>query len=284
MSSASESQPDEASASAIRRLLNETGAEALPNWLETRRWFADKGREIGEAAIDDALIERVGLDWLALAVARVSFADGSTTRYLLPLALTESPGEAETITRVASDTVTGVVVDATDRPWFGGWLLAHLAGATDQAHGSWIFASHLAAGADIASARGTRPTAVRAEQSNSSLRFGDVLIVKLFRRLQPGLNPDEEVLRALADVAFKRVPRYVGSVSWRSAEGAPYAVALAQGFVPNMGDGWTWILQRLAGVAVGDIDPRTDPFVAEHLLGQRTGELHVALGAVQDPG
>jgi maltose alpha-D-glucosyltransferase / alpha-amylase len=284
MSSASASQPDEASASAIRTLLDETGAEALPKWLESRRWFADKGREISGAAIDDALIERVGLDWLALAVARVTFADGSTARYLLPLALTESPGEAETITRIASDAVTGLVVDATDRPWFGGWLLAHLAGATDQAHANWIFASHPAAGTDIAIARSTPPTVVRAEQSNSSLRFDDVLIVKLFRRLQPGLNPDEEVLRTLADVAFKRVPRYVGSVSWHSADGAPYAVALAQGFVPNVGDGWTWILQRLAGVAVGDIDPGTDPFVAERSLGQRTGELHVALGAVRDPG
>jgi maltose alpha-D-glucosyltransferase / alpha-amylase len=80
------------------------------------------------------------------------------------------------------------------------------------------------------------------------------------------------------------VPRYAGSVSWRSADGAPYAVALAQGFVPNIGDGWSWLLQRLAGVAAGDIDPGTDRFAAEQRLGQRTGELHVALGVVQDPG
>ena len=77
----------------MRSLLSETGAEALPNWLETRRWFADKGRGISEVAIEDALVERVGLDWLALAVARVAFADGNAARYLLPLALTESPAE-----------------------------------------------------------------------------------------------------------------------------------------------------------------------------------------------
>ena len=75
-------------------MLSEAGAEALPNWLETRRWFADKGREISGVAIEDALVERVGLDWLALAVARVTFIDGGATRYLLPLALTESPGDA----------------------------------------------------------------------------------------------------------------------------------------------------------------------------------------------
>jgi maltose alpha-D-glucosyltransferase / alpha-amylase len=284
MRSPSALQPDEDRASAIRLLLSETGAEALPNWLGTRRWFADKGREISGAAIEDALVQRVGLDWLALAVARVTFGDGSTARYLLPLALTESDGAAETITRVASGDVVGVVVDSTDRPWFGGWLLDHLAGSAELGNGNWIFAGHPAAAADIAAARGTPPTVVRAEQSNSSLRFGDVLIVKLFRRLQPGLNPDEEVLRALADVEFERVPRYVGSVSWRSSDGAPYAVALAQRFVPNIGDGWTWMLQRLTRVVLGDIDPSTDPFAAERSLGQITGELHVALGAVQEPG
>ena len=55
----------------------------------------------------------------------------------------------------------------------------------------------------IAAARSSPDGALSAEQSNSSLRFGDVLIVKLFRRLQPGLNPDEEILRALADVEVR---------------------------------------------------------------------------------
>ena len=284
MRSQSALQADEVRASTIRSLLREIGAEALPGWLETRRWFADKGRGISGAAIEDALIERVGLDWLVLAVASVTFADGSTARYLLPLALTDSPGAAETITSVASGDVVGVVVDATDRPWFGGWLLDQLAGATERAQGTWDFAVHPSASAEIAAARDTPTTVVRAEQSNSSLRFGEIMIVKLFRRLQPGLNPDEEVLRALADVKFERVPRYVGSVSWRFADGAPYTVALAQGFVPNIGDGWTWMLQRLTAVMAGDIAPGTDPFAAERSLGQRTAELHIALGTIHDPG
>src|SRR5215212_7254241 len=153
MSSPAASHPDEVSASAVWSLLRETGAEALPNWLQNRRWFADKGREISEAAIEDALIERVGSDWLALAVARVTFARGTTARYLLPLALTESPGAAETITRVAADDVAGVVVDSTDRPWFGGWLLDQFAGTTDGARGGWLFTAHPASAAEIAVAR-----------------------------------------------------------------------------------------------------------------------------------
>jgi maltose alpha-D-glucosyltransferase/alpha-amylase len=282
MSSPSASQPDAVGA-AVQSLLREACVEALPDWLEKRRWFADKGRGISGIAIEDALVERVGLDWLALAVARVAFSDGGAARYLLPLTLTESPEAADVITEAVSGALSGVIVDATEKRWFGVWLLDQFAGVTELARGAWIFAAHAGAGAEIAAARNSPPTVVRAEQSNTSLRFGDILIVKLFRRLQPGLNPDEEVLRALAGVRFERVPRYVGSICWRSPAEATYAVALAQEFVANTGDGWTWILQRLAGVASGDFDPVSDQFAAERLLGERTGELHAALGAVPDP-
>ncbi len=281
MSSPSASQPE--AGAAVQSLLEEACAGALPDWLEKRRWFADKGRVISEMAIEDALVERVELDWLALTVARVAFTDGGAARYFLPLTLTESPGDAHIITGARSGAVSGVIVDATEKQWFGGWLLDQFSGGTELERGAWVFAAHTGVDAEIAAARSSPTTVVRAEQSNSSVRFGDILIVKLFRRLQPGVNPDEEVLRALAGVRFERVPRYVGSICWRSPEEATYAVALAQEFVANAGDGWTWMLQRLAGVASGDVDPGSDQFVAERLLGQRTGELHVALGAVQDP-
>ena len=282
MSSSSASQPQTAGA-AVQSLLGEACVAALPDWLERRRWFADKGRGISGMAIEDALVERVDLDWLALTVARVAFFDGGAARYLLPLTLTESPGAADAITGVAPGALPGVIVDATEKRWFGSWLLDQFAGGTEFARGAWDFAAHEGTASEIAAARNSPTTAVRTEQSNSSLRFGDLLIVKLFRRLQPGLNPDEEVLRALASVRFERVPRYVGSICWRSPDEATYAVALAQEFVANTGDGWTWMLQRLAEVASGDVDPGADQFAAERLLGRRTGELHVALGAVEDP-
>ena len=283
MSSSSASQPDVIDANAIHSLLRGACAGALPDWLEQRRWFADKGRGISEVIIEHAHVERVGMDWLALAVVRVTFVDGNAARYLLPLALSGISGAAEVTTVAATDDILGGIADATEKPWFGGWLLDQFAGATEQARGPWVFAASAGSGAEIAAARKSSTTALRAEQSNSSLRFGDILIVKFFRRLQPGLNPDEEVLRALATVGFERVPRYVGSVSWRSGDGATHAVALAQGFVPNIGDGWTWMLQRLNAVAAGTTDPQVDQFSPERLLGRRTGDLHVALGAIQEP-
>jgi maltose alpha-D-glucosyltransferase/alpha-amylase len=200
----------------------------------------------------------------------------------LPFTLTES-SSGDVVVVPAAQSQNLAIADATETAWFGTWLLDQLEGLNIAARGAWNFVAHPAAGTLIAAARSRPASLMRAEQSNSSLRFGDVLMVKLFRRLQPGPNPDEEVLRALADAGFERVPRYIGSVFW-CTEGETFAVAVIQEFVPNIGDGWTWILQRLEGVATGILDPEDDGYHAERLLGQRTGELHDALGRLQDPG
>ena len=284
MSSSIASPLDETGRTRFEQLLREASTAALPVWLQTQRWFADKGRGIDSVEIEDAIVEWVRSQWLALAVARVAFKDGNTARYLLPLTLTRSRAGQEAVIASAPGPHAAALIDATATTWFGEWLLAHLAEANGSAGGAWTAVSHPAAETDIALAR-SRPTSVmQAEQSNSSIRFGNVLIMKLFRRLQPGLNPDEEVLRALLDADFARVPRYVGSVSWRSGTGERFAVAVVQKFVPNVGDGWTWMLERLRRVAAGGVEPGVDDFAAERLLGRRTRELHDALGGVPEPG
>ena len=284
MSSPAASSLHEGGRDSFERLLREASAGALPAWLETRRWFADKGRGIATIEIEDTIVERVESHWLALAVARVAFTDGNTARYLLPLTLTRFQAGQDVVFASAAGSDVGALIDATETPWFGEWLLTRLAESRGSASSGWTYGSHPAAEPDIALARSCQASVMRAEQSNSSIRFGDVLIVKLFRRLQPGPNPDEEVLRALLDAGFAWVPRYIGSVSWRSSEGETYAVAVLQEFVPNVGDGWTWMLERLRGIATGSIDTRAGDFDAEQLLGRRTGELHGALAGVREPG
>ena len=284
MSASPASPADEITGDAFLSLLHQACTEALPAWLETRRWFADKGRGISIIRIDDALIERVDAHWLALVVTWVEFQDGNTARYLLPLTLTESPSGSDEIVAPAERSRNVAITDATETDWFGTWLLDQLKEPESSSREAWNFVAHPAAESEIAAARRHPASLMRAEQSNSSLRFDDVLMLKLFRRLQPGPNPDEEVLRALANAGFERVPRYIGSVSWGSDGGETFAVAMLQEFVPNIGDGWTWMLGRLEGVATGSSNLADDDYDAERLLGQRTGELHAALGRLQEPG
>jgi maltose alpha-D-glucosyltransferase / alpha-amylase len=141
-----------------------------------------------------------------------------------------------------------------------------------------------------------------AEQSNTSILYGDQLILKLFRRLQPGENPDVEIGRFLTEVAhFPRIAPFLGEIDIIPAQGKKTTVAMLQGLVANQGDGWQWFLEQLAGffASVEDL-PALPEFPAPSfqnekeilreaveyagpsleaaaLLGRRTAEMHLAL-------
>jgi maltose alpha-D-glucosyltransferase/alpha-amylase len=139
-----------------------------------------------------------------------------------------------------------------------------------------------------------------AEQSNTSIIFGDLAILKLFRRLSPGRNPEVEITRFLTETAhFRNIPAYLGDLQRESDGGT---IAFLQAFAANEGDGWAWTLEELtryyenvagspAPSSVGspaafesskEIVPDAREHAglyldAAHLLGRRTAELHLAL-------
>ena len=143
-----------------------------------------------------------------------------------------------------------------------------------------------------------------AEQSNTSIIYGDSMILKLFRRLQPGENPDVEMGRFLTEVAhFDRVPPFFGDISMTPREGEKATVAMLQGLVANDDDGWGWFrqeLQHLFESTAARSDPPEIPapsfanqngadkhlsaiagatLGASALLGKRVAELHLALSS-----
>jgi maltose alpha-D-glucosyltransferase/alpha-amylase len=148
-----------------------------------------------------------------------------------------------------------------------------------------------------------------AEQSNTSIIYGNQLILKLFRRLQPGENPDVEIGRFLTDVArFPRIAPFLGEIAMTPAGGKKTTVAMLQGLVDNQSDGWQWFLRQLAGFFSAVVAHPAPPeshapsFLNDHeppgealehagpslaaaaLLGRRTAEMHLALStATSDP-
>jgi maltose alpha-D-glucosyltransferase / alpha-amylase len=148
-----------------------------------------------------------------------------------------------------------------------------------------------------------------AEQSNTSILYGKQLILKLFRRLQPGENPDVEIGRFLTEVAhFPRIAPFLGEITITPAGGEKTTVAMLQKLVANQGDGWQWFLDQLSVyfASVAALAPplelaapglihqlKPQPEALEHadpaleaaaLLGRRTAEMHLALAiATDDP-
>ena len=150
------------------------------------------------------------------------------------------------------------------------------------------------------------PSIIKAEQSNTSLVYGDQLIMKLYRRLEAGTNPDQEIGRFLTEKGFAYTPPQAGTLEYQKKPGAPMTIALLQGFVPNMGDAWQFTLdslnnyfpQALASHAdVPEVSLSTSTLLdlaeqsppplaldllgsyldAASLLGKRTAEMHLAL-------
>jgi maltose alpha-D-glucosyltransferase/alpha-amylase len=147
------------------------------------------------------------------------------------------------------------------------------------------------------------------EQSNTSILYGNQLILKLFRRLQPGENPDVEIGRYLTEVArFNSIAPLLGDIGIVSANSESTTVAMLQSLVANEGDGWQWFLAQLdsffsavaslpapyeshAASFLYDREPNAEALEyarpsleAAAILGRRTAEMHLALAAPsEDP-
>jgi maltose alpha-D-glucosyltransferase/alpha-amylase len=122
-------------------------------------------------------------------------------------------------------------------------------------------------------------TPLGAEQSNTSLRIGRSFLFKLFRRIEPGENPEVEVGRfLLARTAFRAMPPLEGSITYRSPSGESSTVAVLQGWIENQGDGWKYVVEALAQArASGASAVELQRDVRE--LGRTTARLHAALAS-----
>jgi maltose alpha-D-glucosyltransferase/alpha-amylase len=149
-----------------------------------------------------------------------------------------------------------------------------------------------------------RPRAIKAEQSNSSIAYGERLILKFFRRLEEGVNPDLEMTGFLTEKAhYPHTPQLLGGLEYRNREGRPMTQGILQAFVANQGDAWQYTMNsissfynEMASLSVDNSGAISQRDAAKNsiagflesvaLLARRTAELHLALAsapAEQDP-
>ncbi|HVO87340.1 MAG TPA: maltose alpha-D-glucosyltransferase [Casimicrobiaceae bacterium] len=295
-----------------RRVREQLERDVLPVFLAGQRWFAGKGAGIRSAV----LIERDdwGTDagkWL-LAIVLVTLANGQRQLYSLPLALAWEDREFEriqsllpcTVARVRQRARVGVLYDAFWDDGFCRALVASMGRNEKRAvpGGVLVFSStqqysRLVSG-DTLSVR--HPTF---EQSNTLVILGERLVLKAYRRLHEGVNPEIEIGRFLTDASpYRHIAPTVGALEYRDSSGEVTALALVQGFVDNRGSGWDYTLEHLGrfldairtqqtveitqnGVAQASGEVRANPATPTHAgyltliekLGRRTAELHQAL-------
>ncbi len=270
---------------------------AIPlEYLQTRRWFAGKGRAVkGLALFDYGLLADQPL--VVMALIRVDFHAGEPEVYSLPL-LVARPGAGAGLPADATpflwlDAPEGGwgVWDALLAPAFGSLLLRRLTeGASlPTAHGAITFEAteRLARAAPA-----PPPALLRGEQSNTSLRFGDSWIFKLYRRLGWGISRDLEIAAFFGRwTDFRDTPLLGGSVGYHRMDGHVATLGLLQDFLPNQGDGWSYVLRQLSAtlgaLASDPAEARLREMAGGLLdeleqLGEVTGRMHLALGSRPD--
>jgi maltokinase len=237
-------------------------AEAIAEWLPRQRWFGAKTRRIERVTFADV----VPLDGGAAVLADVELDGGDTRRYALALGAGEQ------------------IADALGEAEFARAILVLIAHGTAVAGNRGEVRGVPAAGLAERWPRGLpADLGVRrlgGEQSNTSIVLGDAFVLKHFRRLAEGVNPEAEVSRFLTErTSFRHTPRLGGHLEYRDERGRTTTLAVMQALVPDAVDGWQWVLTRLRepGGAAAAVD-------ALRRLGERTAELHRALASdASDP-
>jgi maltokinase len=258
------------SAEDIRRCVDE---EELRDWVQHQRWYASKSRSVAGIGIVESVTLREDPP-LVLALVETRFGTGTHELYQLPLAI-RPPSEVPRGDSIAH-TDDWAVYDALAEPEQALELMRRIA-ATDEIEtddGRFSFHPFVENSERLADAAEVRLMGV--EQSNSSVVFDDRTVLKVFRKLEPGVNPELEVLRFLT---YRGFPNIAALKGWYEYEGQAFAATLgvAQEFLPDAVGGWE--------LALDEITSAPDAFL-ERLgsLGTVTAQLHNTLASdASDP-
>jgi maltose alpha-D-glucosyltransferase/alpha-amylase len=226
------------------RLLSRIVQE-LPLFLMSRRWYRDKTRAIREIGIEAVIA--MPLSEAYILGARIEYEEGGRQFYLISLALGDS--EEDAFAKVLSaDGSEKWLYDAFRSDAFRKSLFATIQGGTSLRGNNAELAGSQTTAFRTAVGRLPENTPTRlmnVEQSNTSVVYGDRCILKVFRKLEEGINPDVEIGAFLTERGFQNTPAVVGWLEYIPAAGRPMQAAILQEFVPNKGDAWKYTLDSL---------------------------------------
>jgi maltose alpha-D-glucosyltransferase / alpha-amylase len=267
----------------------------LPSALSSARWYGGKARTIAATRIKERIPLRTDTNSLFIVFIDVSYTDGGHDIYTMVLtasfadrALQMQQAHPQAV--LAELTITGRNGDRRgllhDALWdhdCAGTLLQAIRqeNGFQGENGKLLASASQAFSTTILEAASAESSVVEGEQSNTSVRFGRYTMLKLYRRFEPGLNPDLEIGRALTAAEYAASPAVLGALEYAGPNQQPGTVVIVHTFVENQGDAWQYTLNELEGELADSSGPTTRPSStyadAAALLGRRTAELHLAL-------
>jgi maltokinase len=246
-------------------------AGELAEWVVAQRWFGSKSRGFAEFNVLDAVVLDAAPPLFAVLLLEARLTAGTHQLYQLPVvtrAADDAPAEGVILERDGA-VLCDALLDPRETARLGD-LMARgesIERGDSAVHFSWEAAER------------PRPqAAVRVmgvEQSNSSIVFDDRFALKVFRRIEAGMNPELEMLRFLDAHGFAQIAPVEGSYRYRGPL-LDATLGLMQRYIPHAGDGWALVVDSLASGRADELLPRLLD------LGVVTGRMHATLASAPE--
>jgi len=223
----------------------------LIDFITSRRWFASKTREVIQANVLDAASLHQGQPDLQVQLVEVVFDTGTHETYQL--------------------LTSGDDLDALADPRHVRELVHMIRAGVTVGAGEGVLEFRAIEGFATLGTELTTARLITSEQSNTSIVFDEEVILKAFRRLEAGVNPELELLRFLTERGFENIAQLGG---WYAYVGKPLDATLGvlQQYVRGAIDGWE--------LALDELETAPERFLSRlKRLGQVTGSMHAVLGS-----
>ncbi|MFN3530496.1 MAG: putative maltokinase [Bacteroidia bacterium] len=281
-------------------------AEVLPNYLKKCRWFAGKARRLKQVRIKASIPFAFSGQQAFLLIIDAYYQTGKLEEYLLPLTFCDRQAEAPERS-VLTEWQGGWLMDAIYDADFRAGLFDAVQQNRSIKAGEFLLQFEQGSAFVPIKLKDVGSRVMNFDQSNSALFFGDAYFFKLYRKLFKLSNPELEVVRYLSETSdFRQIPVYAGSISLKKGKAFEITLAIMQQKVSSEGDAWGLFQQQLgtfiAAEGAQKLHAQQAPIpylqlnelgknaqLAEQLLeaeayrwiallGQRTAEMHNALG------
>ena len=295
----------------------------LLEYIKSRRWFRGKAREAWAAEIQDIVPMRFDNSNAYITLFQVDYAEGEPETYIIPIAIAPAEREEKLSAKYSNVIIArlkqrgkdgeSILFDAMVDSGFCNLLLKTVGRRRAYKGKSGEIIASPTKGFRRVRGSGDKDLVaapMNVEQSNTSVIYGNRFILKLFRRLEEGINPDVEIGRFLTEnTPFANISHVAGSLEYHRGRRKPISLAMLQSFTPNEGNAWQYTLDFLERyfeevmahptVQAPPISRKPllsllkeppplaketiGPYMASaQLLGQRTAELHIALASGLD--
>jgi maltose alpha-D-glucosyltransferase/alpha-amylase len=292
----------------------------LLEYAQKQRWYRSKARRALSAKIRDIIPLHFNTSTAYFTLIQIDYAEGEAETYALPLLTGDDSSKKAVPEKYHGNIVARLkhtaknrdvfLYDAMVDPEFCAFLLNAIQGnIVFQSSTGEITASPACPvnNQSFSGIKVIKPSLMKTEQSNTSISYGDRLILKLYRKLEEGTNPDVEIGLFLTEkTRFKNIARVAGTLEYKTGNNQPVSLGILQDYIPNKGDAWQYTLGALERYFKAVTERPTPPVPAGHflslpkklpqlvkdtlgnyidtarLLGQRTAEMHIALASAKN--